>query len=157
MTIRIPTNLKLTLVTMLSVLVLVLGMFASTGTASAQTQRARQFNPRITIASAFQFGTQCVALRINGRNFTPSTRNRSNFAILIVYGLRRTGGRAFTNRFARFVVINGNGQFSTRQASVCGRFFRLSNVCAQAQDQRSGRFSNVACVRFSNNRPFGSQ
>jgi len=153
---QFPTRLKLVLVSVLSVLIILLGMFASTSPASAQSLRTKQVNPRITIITAFQFGSQCVGLRINGRNFIPSTRNRSSFAKLVVFGLRRNGGRAFSSLFARFVLINRNGRFTTRQATVCGRFFRIANVCAQAQDQRSGRFSNVACVRFSNRRPFGS-
>ncbi len=71
---RLPTRLKLVLVSVLSVLALLLGMLASTEAASAQPLSAQQVNPRIRIIAAFQFSTQCVALRVRGTNFTPSRR-----------------------------------------------------------------------------------
>lgn len=152
---RLPTRLKLVLVSVLSVLALLLGMLASTGAASAQPLSAQRVNFRISILSAFQFSTQCVALRVRGTNFTPSRPNRPNFVQLSIFGTRRFGvGRAFTFNIGRFVMVNANGQF-TRQATACGRFFRIRNVCAQAGDGRTGRLSNVACVRFNNSRPFG--
>lgn len=153
---RLPIHFRLIIVSVLSVLTLVLAMFTSTGIASAHTQDAQRVNPRISIFTAFQFGRQCAALRVHGVNFTPSTRNRRNFAELFVFGIRQRGpGNAFNFRFGRFVQVNGIGQF-TRQATVCGRFFHIRNVCARAEDERTGRLSNIACVRFFNQRPFGT-
>jgi hypothetical protein len=130
---RLPLHLKLVLVSILSVLALMLGLFSSTGVASAHTT-VSQASPHIS-RSFVSHSFNCVVVGINGSHFH-----------------RRTSADVFAQvrgsiRFLKRVRVDGDGDFSTT-VSVCGFGQREDIFVRNRLCFTSGVFAtNISCLR----------
>jgi hypothetical protein len=114
---RFP-SMKVAFASILSCLVLLLGMFATTGTASANST----IHPFINLSDLSRFG-DCVSFRLDGGDFTPN----HHVDLFANGGANIRPGR---------VRADGNGNFSVlatacaNQAfSSCGSFIESFNFC----------------------------
>jgi len=130
---RLPLHLKLVLVSVLSVLALALGLFSSTGIASAHTT-VSQASPHIS-RSFVSHSLNCVVVGINGSHFHRRTS---------VDVFARVRG---SDRFLKRVRVDGNGDFSTT-VSVCNFGQREDIFVRNRLCFTSGVFAtNISCLR----------
>jgi len=115
---RFP-SMKVGLASILSCLALLLGMFATTGTASAQTAT---IHPFINVSSFSRFG-DCVSFQLTGGDFTPNHH----------VDLSASGGASISPGRVR---ADSNGNFSVlatvcgnRAFESCGEFIEGPNFC----------------------------
>jgi len=158
-------HLKVALVTVLSCFVLLLSMFASTGTVSAYTQNASHtqnaqgnccsyfHQPEITVITRqVEAVNGCANVIIDGQGFSPSFTwnggwHGENFARIFAFDRFGDDFSVFSNQ----ALISRSGDFFT-SASICGsfRFFQTHKVFVAAQDVATGHTSNVAWFKLTN-------
>jgi hypothetical protein len=118
------TSMKVAFATILSCLVLLLGMFATTGTASAHTTSSATpdhfVDPRIHVAFVIRAGNDCTTFLLVGHDFSSHGRVR-----LFALGVNDFDVRIFP----RSVRADEDGNFDT-----------IATACADFQFQSCGEF-----------------
>ncbi len=108
---------KVGVASVLSFLAILLGLYTTTGTASAHSAQPAHSHPIINVFDVSRFGT-CLDFRIEGENFSP--RHHADLE-----------AESFNGGIVSFgpdrVRVNGDGRFAT-DAHACG-FGRFFNNC----------------------------
>ncbi len=111
---------KVGVASVLSFLAILLGLYTTTGTASAHSAQPAHSHPIINVFDVSRFGT-CLDFRIEGENFSPRH----------TVGLEALEAESFNGGIVSIgpdrVRANGNGRFAT-DAHACG-FGRFFNNC----------------------------
>lgn len=130
---RLPIHLKLFFACVLSAFALLLGIFSSTGTASAYST-VSQASPHISVSFVSE-RTNCVVVGIHGNGF-----HRNTHADLFT----RRGG---VNSFLKRVKVDRDGDFST-SVTVCGLAHREDIFFRDRQCFLPGvATTNINCLR----------
>ncbi len=117
---------KVGLASVLSFLAILLGLYTTTGTASAHSAQPAHSHPIINVFDVSRFGT-CLTFRIEGENFSPN--HHADLEAVSFNGGIFNGG--FNGGNVSIgpdrVRVNGNGRFAT-DADACG-FGGFFNNC----------------------------
>jgi hypothetical protein len=122
---------KVGLASVLSFLAILLGLYTTTGTASAHSAQPAHSHPIINVFDVSRFGT-CLTFRIEGENFSPhhhADLEAESFNGGVFNGGFNGGNVSIGPDRVR---VNGNGRFAT-DAEACG-FGRSFNNCGEFID-----------------------